>query len=238
MPAAVAVGLILAVTLFFLLRWLIVDTEGVFLGRRVVVWLYDLTASRYDALKSFDADDEHYLVSRPLLEALGDRPAPRLLDVATGTGRVPYNLRRDGFGGSVVALDASRRMLRRAGAKLTGDERVNLCRGLAGALPFPGATFDAVVCLEALEFFPSEAVALAEMERVLRPGGLLVVTRRKGLEGRAFLHRYRSREALAASLEGLRLAAIRFERWQANYDLVVARKPAATRGEGLETPQV
>ena len=84
--------LLVGLLLFLLFYWLIIDTEGAFLGRRVVVWLYDLTAHRYDAIKEFDTADEEHLVVRPLMAALADCPAPVILDVATGTGRVPFDL--------------------------------------------------------------------------------------------------------------------------------------------------
>ncbi len=45
--------------------WLLVITEGVFLGRRMVVWLYDLTARRYDSIKEFDLSDDKHFIARP-----------------------------------------------------------------------------------------------------------------------------------------------------------------------------
>jgi ubiquinone/menaquinone biosynthesis C-methylase UbiE len=224
MPA-VAVGLALLAA-GFLLYWLLVSTEGVFLGRRVVVWLYDMTAHRYDRIKQYDPADEQLLVVRPVVEALGARRRPRILDVATGTGRVPLAIAEVVDEATIVGLDDAGRMLVIAAGKLAPHRpRVALVRSPAVPLPFAAASFDIVTCLEALEFFPSDEAALTEMVRVLRPGGALLATRRSGWEGRLFLTRYRTEAALRLMLEQQGLEAIRFFLWEVNYDLLVAWKP-------------
>jgi ubiquinone/menaquinone biosynthesis C-methylase UbiE len=208
--------------------WLLVTTEGVFLGRRVVVWLYDVTATRYDAIKQYDAQEEELLVVGPVIRAIGARRQPRILDVATGTGRVPLAIAAALDEGTIVGLDDASRMLAIAADKLAAHrDRVALLRSPAVPLPFATASFDVVTCLEALEFFPSDEAALREMVRVLRPGGALLTTRRSGWEGRLFLTRYRSEPALRAVLAQLGLENVRSFLWEVNYDLVTARKPPA-----------
>jgi ubiquinone/menaquinone biosynthesis C-methylase UbiE len=211
-----------------LLYWLLITTEGAFLGRRVVIWLYDITAHKYDGIKQYDPRDERLLVTRPILNATTAILEPAILDVATGTGRVPFDLFQDpAFTGTVTGLDDSNRMLQHAREKLAPFcNRVRLVHHAAVPLPFHDASFDLVSCLEALEFFPSDKAALAEMVRVLRPGCFLLVTRRRGGEAKLFLNRYRSRAALRAQLSSLGLEEIHFHAWQLNYDLVTARKPA------------
>jgi SAM-dependent methyltransferase len=224
--AAIAVGSVLALVL--LLRWLLITTEGVFLGSRVVVWLYDLTALRYDHIKEFDPDSESAFVIWPLRRRLKG-PSPVVLDVATGTGRLPFFLLQEpSFNGRVIGLDASEKMLRGAQEKLRpyGD-RVALVRQSAQGLPFPDDALDAVTCLEALEFLPDEEAALREMVRVLMPGGALLVTRRCGPEARFFLDRDRKPEQFEALLRGLGLTDIIIQPWQVEYDLVWAAKPPA-----------
>ncbi len=209
-----------------LLYWLLVTTEGVFLGRRVVVWLYDITAHRYDAIKKYTLEEERELVVAPILDEIRSAE-PLLLDVATGTGRTPYFLLEDGrFQGRIVGLDASWGMLQQAQHNLAHIRAyVDLVQQVAGALPFRNQQFDGVISLEALEFFPSDRAALAEMVRVLRPGGFLMVTRRRGREARLFLRRYRSLTAFENLLYDLRLCDIITLPWQNNYDLVLGRKP-------------
>jgi ubiquinone/menaquinone biosynthesis C-methylase UbiE len=208
-----------------LVYWLLVTTEGVYLGPRIVVWLYDQVAHKYDSIKQFDPEEEAFLVGRPLLNALQEVKHPRILDVATGAGRVPVVMADyvEQVNGRLIGLDASAKMLAQAAAKID-SLAVDFARGTAVALPFPDASFDAVVCLEALEFFPSDTAALREMARVLRPGGFLMITRRVGWEGKAFLGRYRSEEWLREALTAVGCRDVAFHLWLLNYDLVTAVK--------------
>lgn len=220
-------GIFLIAGMGILLYWLLVVTEGVFLGRRVVVWLYDLTADRYDGIKQFDAQAEQFFVIRPLLARLDGYPTPVVLDVATGTGRFPHFLLEEAtFNGRIIGLDASARMLEIAAAKLRPyGYRVALVQQTAANLPFPDSAFDTVSCLEALEFFPNDSTALREMTRVLRPGGVLMVTRRRGWEGKTFFGRYRSSQRFEEHLQAVGLDTVETLPWQVEYDLVFAQKP-------------
>ena len=218
---------LLTAVLGLLLYWLLIVTEGLYLGRRVVVWLYDITAHKYDGIKEFDPDAEQFFLIRPLVVRLRPIPNPLVLDVATGTGRLPYFLLEEPtFNGRIVGLDASGKMLRLAGGKLRPyGHRVSLVQQVAAPLPFPSNQFDLVTCLEALEFFPSDTAALREMVRVLRPGGTLLVTRRKGPEGKAFIGRYRTVAQFEALLTELGLEAVHTNPWQLDYDQVFGKKP-------------
>ncbi|MEJ2747599.1 MAG: methyltransferase domain-containing protein [Anaerolineae bacterium] len=219
---AIVGGLLLA----GLLYWLLVTTEGVFLGRRMVVWLYDITAHKYDGIKQFDDDAERFFVIRPLRYHLRHNPRPLILDVATGTGRVPhYLLDEVDFHGRIVGLDPARQMLQLAHDKLYRyRDRAMLVQQTAVPLPFTEATFDAITCLESLEFFPSAEAALQEMVRVLKPGGILFVTRRQGRDARFFLNRYRSRDQFEAFLTQLGLVEVNSQPWQFDYDQVFGKK--------------
>jgi len=218
--------------------WQLMIAEGAYLGPRMVARTYDWVARRYDAIKQFDARDEDWCVAGPLLQAMAGVRRPLLLDVATGTGRLPIALLRNRFPGQIVGLDLSWGMLRQARAKLDlYSERVRLVWQDADRLPFADDTFDAVSCLEALEFLPRPREALAEMVRVLAPGGILFVTNRVGREARLLPGRALSRSQFEQALNAQALQEIRVWPWQVDYDLAAARKSGGRRPErGAEAP--
>ena len=124
---------------------------------------------------------------RDLILAAADLPASgAVLDLACGSGLYARSFARALAAGSVVGLDLSRPMLH-AAQRFAARERLDdlrLVRATALALPFPDARFDLVNCCGALHLFPDVARALAEVARVLRPGGrctLAVARRQTGL---------------------------------------------------------
>ncbi|MFN2168084.1 MAG: methyltransferase domain-containing protein, partial [Anaerolineae bacterium] len=216
--------------------WQLIIAEGTYLGSRVVARTYDWIARRYDGIKQFNPRDESWFVAGPLLQALAGVEQPLVLDVATGTGRLPLALMRERFasaGGRVVGLDLSRGMLRQARAKLLSYRpQVDLVWQDACCLPFDDGTFDAVTCLESLEFMPQPREALAEMVRVLAPGGVLLVTNRVGREARFLPRRAMRRPAFEAALVALALRDVQVRPWQVDYDLALARKEGPGRAAG------
>jgi len=220
--ALIAAALVAAALLY----WELVIVEGAHLGTRVVAALYDLAASRYERIKQFDLEHETGTLGWPLTEVLAEAPAPRVLDVACGTARLARALLREpAFDGDVVGVDLAARMLR-AGRPLCAawPGRVSWAQAEAASLPFAAGAFDAVTCLEALEFFPDARAALAECLRVLRPGGVLVVTNRIGWEARLMPGKSFSRAAFARLLAALPLQQVEVLPWQVEYDLAWARK--------------
>lgn len=208
------------------LYWAFFVTEGAYLGAGVVAWTYDLFAHRYDAIKRFNILDDLVFLSAPMVSMLRSVDTPLVLDIATGTGRMPLAmLVNPRFRGYVVGLDLSRKMLRKARVKLVNYEgRYLLVWHDAQRLPFPDETFDAVSCLEALEFMPSPRRVIAEMVRVLRPGGAFLITNRINWErilmpGKAF-----TSDKLHAILAEAGLVEVEFRPWQVYYDLIWARK--------------
>lgn len=221
--------------LAFALWYLLIKTEGVYLGRRAVIWLYDVYAGRYDRIKQYDPVTENLYLAQPILQRLDTR-APLVLDVATGTGRLPLALlEQPGFQGRLIALDLSRRMLAQAATKLAPfGERVWLMHHPAETLPFPDATFDMVTCLEALEFMMDARAVLRELARVTRPGGLLVLTNRQGLDARLMPGHTFAHEAFARLLEEeLGLRDVELLPWQLDYRLVFARQPGHSPPVGV-----
>ena len=109
----------------------------------------------------------------PMAEAAGLAPGQTVLDVACGTGVLAREAaRRVAPGGMVTGLDRNEGMLAAARAKAP---TIEWRQGMAESLPFPDATFDAVVSQFALMFFEDRAQALREMARVTRPGGRIAV---------------------------------------------------------------
>lgn len=105
-------------------------------------------------------------------ELAGVAPGARVLDVGCGTGAATVAAQRAAAsGGRVVGLDPNPEMLAVARRK-PGIEWVE---GRAEALPFPDASFDAVVSQFAMMFFDDRVAALREMARVLAPGGRMAV---------------------------------------------------------------
>jgi len=219
----------------FLIWWLIFETEGVYLGRKMVVWLYDVYATRYDGIKEFDDRADFLLVSEPLLYRIQPYDDPMILDVATGTGRVPLIMARNAhFDGHVVGLDLSRKMLDIAQQKIDEmhlEDFITLIHDNAQDMPFADNSFDVVTCLEALEFTPNPEAALKEMIRVLRPSGLLLTTIR--IDTPWMPNRTWSEDTMRQHLIDLEMEAIEFEIWQADYTKVWARKSGTSEFIGL-----
>ena len=212
-----------------LLYWLLVATEGTYLGGRVVTLLYDATATRYDRIKDLHYVNEARYLGLPLARVLGNSETPRVLDVAAGTGRVPLALLQTWeFEGLIIGLDRSYRMLKGARSALANwDGTVALVRGDAGALSFGENAFDCVTCLEALEFMWNPAETVREMVRVLRPGGVLLLSNRVGADAWLFPSRLCGRGRLERHLAELGLKDVETQRWQVHYDLIWARKAPA-----------
>jgi ubiquinone/menaquinone biosynthesis C-methylase UbiE len=223
-------ALIVVLTLLIaaLLYWLLITTEGVYLGRRVVIWLYDVYARRYDGIKQYDTAMEAATLGRPLLRVLYKIPAPLVLDVATGTARLPLTLfGQPVFQGYVFGLDYSRQMLSVAAQKIEPiGPRVQLIYQHAQQLPFDDDTFDAVTCMEALEFMPDPDAVITEMIRVVRPGGLILITNRKGGDAHLMPGKTQAGEVMVQKLRNLfGLEDVSLQIWQTDYDQIWAFKP-------------
>jgi SAM-dependent methyltransferase len=115
---------------------------------------------------------------------LGVGRGDRLLDLGCGFGRHAYQAAR--LGAEVVAFDAGADEVRKTqdtfGAMgVTGEidldqARLGSVQGDALALPFADGSFDRVIASEVLEHIPDDEAAMAELTRVLRPGGTMAVT--------------------------------------------------------------
>ena len=111
-------------------------------------------------------EEEH----RMALEMLSIEPGDRVLDVACGPGNFSRDFARAAGDGLVVGIDASASMLDVA-VRDTAAGNVAYIRGDACALPFRDGSFDAICCFAALYLIEEPMLALAEIVRVLAPGG-------------------------------------------------------------------
>jgi ubiquinone/menaquinone biosynthesis C-methylase UbiE len=225
----IALWLLAALALLAMLYWLIVVGEGTYLGRHAVRFIYQRGARFYDAARRHVTASDTAVLLPILHAAIPDLPAPCVLDVATGTGRVPLLLAaQPGFEGAVHAIDSAPAMLAQAQAKIAAAglaARIELREGDAGRLPWADAHFDLITSLEALEFFPRPRRALAEMVRTLRPGGTLVVSKVPDVWARALPFKGLTRRSMARLLARLGMGEIEFHDWQpGHYELVIARK--------------
>jgi len=147
--------------------------------RRAIAHHSDRTAefaARYAGL-ALDPYANCFVYSRHRLQAVLDRCLPergeglRVLDVGCGTGHHLADLRGRGF--EVAGADGSEEMVARARA---GNPDVPIERADVESLPFPSGAFDVVLCIEVLRYLQDPSGCLREMARVLRPGGISLVT--------------------------------------------------------------
>jgi demethylmenaquinone methyltransferase/2-methoxy-6-polyprenyl-1,4-benzoquinol methylase len=135
-------------------------------------------ARRYDLLNHVLSMNIDRRWRRALVGMAGLADGARVMDVATGTGDVAIEFARRTRAGTIVGLDPSSGMLDVGREKLRRnglDGRVRLMDGDALAIPFADGSFDAVTIAFGLRNLPDYAAGIAEMARVLAPGGRLLV---------------------------------------------------------------
>jgi ubiquinone/menaquinone biosynthesis C-methylase UbiE len=130
------------------------------------------------------------LIFEPYAQDLADRlsalHAERVLETAAGTGIVTRALLRSlSPSANIVATDLNQPMLDHA-AERVSSSRVSWQKADAQALPFPDATFDAVVCQFGVMFFPDKQKAYREARRVLKAGGHFIFNVWDRLENNEF----------------------------------------------------
>jgi len=144
---------------------------------RRVAGVFDSVAGRYDLMNDVMSAGLHRLWKRCLVEHSQVRPGERVLDLAGGTGDLARLFAgRVGADGTVVLADINRSMLLQGRDRLLdAGALVPLAQCDAEALPFPAGSFDCVAIAFGLRNVTRKERALAEMARVLRPGGRALV---------------------------------------------------------------
>ena len=108
----------------------------------------------------------------PFIDCAGIRDGDRLLDVGCGTGSLTFALPRAANIAEVEAIDYSPIFVEEA-TRRNSDRRITIQQADACALPFPDGRFDRALSLLVLHFVPDAGKAVAEMRRVVRPGGVV-----------------------------------------------------------------
>lgn len=186
---------------------------------RVFAWLMD----------RFNARAQDFALHR-----LDVQPADRILEIGFGTGRLVRKLARKAREGFVAGVDPSQLMLQTAEKRtrrFRKKGRVELVLGDASSLPWPDAHFDKAAALHCFQFWGDPAHDLAEVRRVLKPGGLFVlVLRRRGRAGPKWLPNpiSRTQQEVVGAFELLSdggFSETRIEGKAGSSPMVTARKP-------------
>ena len=110
-----------------------------------------------------------------MAQRLNIKPGSTMLDVGTGTGVfIPFLLDKIGRNGHIVALDFAKEMLKEAMAKGFDGNIDYLCADVTN-IPLDDEVFDTIVCYSSFPHFQDKPRALAEMNRVIKTGGRLVI---------------------------------------------------------------
>ncbi|MEP3656101.1 MAG: methyltransferase domain-containing protein [Litorimonas sp.] len=174
------------------------------LGRRAHT--ADELSNRYDAiatiwdktLSKFETPEAYrILLSKALPDSvlLDDVASPRILDCGVGTGAFLAACADMVNGNAELhGLDVSKAMLKKAREALkTRGWKGSFSKGDIRQLPYPNNCFDIVLAAHVIEHISDPQIALAEMVRVLKPGGtLLICVTRKSVIGRAIQFRWRT----------------------------------------------
>jgi len=117
--------------------------------------------------------------TRPVLDRVGIRPGERVLELGPGPGAFTVEAaRRAGTEGRLIAVDIQPRMIAQVEKRIQQAGLTNVETHVADAyhLPLEDGSVDRAFLVTVLPEIPNQARALAELRRVLRPGGLLSIT--------------------------------------------------------------
>ncbi|GAA2143678.1 bifunctional demethylmenaquinone methyltransferase/2-methoxy-6-polyprenyl-1,4-benzoquinol methylase UbiE [Nocardioides koreensis] len=137
--------------------------------------LFDGLPRRYDVLEEVLSFGQNRRWRTAMVDAVVAGNPATVLDVATGTAGVALAL-ADRTNARVVGVDLTEQMLRRGRQRVEArgrDDRIRLAAARAEQLPFRDASFDALTFTYLLRYVADPAATLAELARVVRPGGVV-----------------------------------------------------------------
>lgn len=147
--------------------------------QKLVADVFHSVASKYDLMNDLMSFGVHRIWKRYTIEMAGVRSGHKVLDIAGGTGDLTKAFsKRVGKEGEVVLADINASMLQVGRDRLLDQGvagNVEVVQANAEFLPFPDQQFDAVSIAFGLRNVTHKEVALKEMQRVLKPGGRLLV---------------------------------------------------------------
>ena len=191
-----------------------------YFNQKAAIW--DETVAEKDAAKL-----------RRMAKRLNIKPGSTVLDVGTGTGVfLPFILDEIGPDGRIIAIDCAEEMLRKGRAKgFTRD--IDYLHADVANIPLRDNVFDVVVCYSSFPHFRDKPLSLAEINRVIRSGGKLVICHTSSRTKINEIHRHipavekdtiPDKSQMRAMLLGAGFADIEIADRSTNY-LVSARKP-------------
>jgi demethylmenaquinone methyltransferase/2-methoxy-6-polyprenyl-1,4-benzoquinol methylase len=146
---------------------------------KMVAGVFHSVAAKYDIMNDLMSGGVHRLWKRFTIELSGVRPGNKVLDIAGGTGDLAAKFSRlVGSNGSVVLADINDSMLTVGREKLTNKGivgNIEYVQANAECLPFPDNYFDCITIAFGLRNVTDKDAALRSMNRVLKPGGRLLV---------------------------------------------------------------
>jgi ubiquinone/menaquinone biosynthesis C-methylase UbiE len=141
---------------------------------------------RYDLRLFLHTGGREGAFRRSLVELAGIKAGDRVLDVGCGTGSLAIAAAKVvGTAGSVVGIDPSPEFIVRAAKKAGRAGNVRFVTGAAQDLPFDDASFDVALCTLVFHQLPPDGIhaAVAEMVRILKPGGRVMIVDIGGDQG-------------------------------------------------------
>jgi demethylmenaquinone methyltransferase/2-methoxy-6-polyprenyl-1,4-benzoquinol methylase len=143
-----------------------------------IATMFDAIAPRYDLLNHVLSAGMDRGWRERAVDALSLSSGARVLDLCTGTGDLAIAIVHRTNGATVVGVDFAGEMLRLARTKVSGaslDGRIRLVRGDATRIPLPDSSCDAATIAFGIRNVAEPQQALAELARVIKPGGRLAI---------------------------------------------------------------